>query len=217
MTRTENNPQLVFATRNRGKIAELKHLLGEFPIEVLAVQDLSKQLGEVVEDGTTFVANATKKALQVSQESGLPALADDSGLEVDALDGAPGVRSARFAGVCASDHENNRKLVDALQDVADDHRTARFHCALVLADWSGRLGREVIITEGVCEGRIVREPRGNAGFGYDPLFYVPSLGGTFAELGMDAKSSRSHRALAMKAMIPRLIEYLRLALHQDSG
>lgn len=222
-------PRLVFATRNRGKIIELRALLAGLQgdpaaapaaIEVLSLDELDPSLPEVpevIEDGETFAANATKKALAVSRATGLPALADDSGLEVDALGGVPGVMSARYAGPRATDEDNNRKLLVALQGVPAERRTARFRSVLALADTAGPLGDEVILAHGVCEGRILEQPRGTGGFGYDPLFHVPALGATFAELGVGTKNDLSHRARAMQAMQPHLEGYFRLAKPGHSG
>ena len=217
--------RLVFATRNRGKIVELRALLAGLrgdpaaapAIEVLSLDELDRPVPEVVEDGETFAANAAKKARAVSDATGLPALADDSGLEVDALGGAPGVWSARYAGPEATDEDNNRKLLAALQGVPVERRTARFRSVLALADTAGSLGEEVILAHGVCEGRILEEPRGTGGFGYDPLFYVPELGATFAELGVGTKNDLSHRARAMRALEPDLEGYFRLAKPGHSG
>lgn len=198
---------LLFATRNQGKVTELVELTrGIAGLQVRSLDGLD--LPEVVEDGDTFIANATKKAREVSAATGLPALADDSGLEVDALALAPGVHSARYAGPKCDDEDNNRKLVDDMAGVAK--RSARFRSALVLADVKGPLGDQVIVAEGVCEGEILEEPRGSGGFGYDPLFYVPELQSTFAELGIGTKNERSHRARAMAEMLPKLIEYFGL-------
>ena len=141
--------------------------------------------------------------------SRLPALADDSGLEVDALGGAPGVLSARYSGPDATAEDNNAKLVAALRDVPDGERGAAFRACLALADVAGPLGAEVLTAEGRCEGEILRRPRGRGGFGYDPLFYAPELDATFAELGVGAKNDLSHRARAMAALAPRLVEYFR--------
>jgi XTP/dITP diphosphohydrolase len=203
---TAAKPALVFATRNRGKLTELRQLLADLDLEVLALDEVPSSVGEVVEDGDTFAANAIKKARAVAAATGLPALADDSGLEVDALGGRPGVYSARFAGPDCDDDANNDKLLAELADVPDGRRTARFRAVLALV-----AGERVITTEGVCEGQIVRERRGQGGFGYDPLFYCPELGATFAELGVGPKNDRSHRARAMKSLKPLLIEYFRLA------
>jgi XTP/dITP diphosphohydrolase len=201
---------LVFATRNRGKLVELRQLLPG--IAVLSIDEaaagLLRPIPEVVEDADTFAGNAIKKAREVSRATGLPALADDSGLEVDALGGAPGVYSARYAGEGAGDAANNTKLLAALAGVPAAQRTARFHAALALADVTGPLGEDVITSDGVCEGVILDAPRGTGGFGYDPLFLFPELGQTFAELGVGTKGDLSHRARAMRAMRPRLLAYL---------
>ena len=202
---------LVFATRNRGKLVELRQLLPD--LDVLDITEAAARVGhaipEVVEDADTFVGNAAKKAREVSAATGLPALADDSGLEVDALHGAPGVYSARYAGEDATDEANNTKLLAALATVPAAPRTARFRASLVLADVTGPLGDETISADGVCEGIILEAPRGTGGFGYDPLFYVAALGQTFAEAGVGSKQDLSHRALAMKSIEPRLTAYLR--------
>ena len=201
---------LVFATRNRGKLVELRQLLPG--VDVLAIDEAAARLGrdipEVVEDGDTFAANAIKKAREVSDATGLPALADDSGLEVDALGGAPGVYSARYAGEAAGDAANNAKLLVALAAVPADRRTARFHAVLALADVAGPLGAQVLTAHGTCEGLILDAPRGTGGFGYDPLFWFPDLSATFAELGVGTKGEQSHRARAMRALAPRLLAYL---------
>jgi XTP/dITP diphosphohydrolase len=205
---------LVFATRNPGKLVELRQLLADLDLEVWSLDELEKEgatVPEVSEDGDTFEANAGKKAVEVSRATGLPALADDSGLEVDALGGAPGVRSARFAGPEASDQANNARLLHALRDVPEDRRSARFRSVLALADTAGPLGDGLITAAGVCEGRILLSPRGTGGFGYDPLFLVPELGATFAELGVGTKNDRSHRARAMAAMKPHIVRYFHLA------
>jgi XTP/dITP diphosphohydrolase len=196
---------LVFATRNRGKLVELRELLPG--IEVRSLDDV--HVPEVVEDKDTFVGNATKKAREVSAATGLPALADDSGLEVDALGGAPGVYSARYAGEGHNDAANNAKLLAALAGVPADKRTARFHSVLALADVTGPLGADTITADGTCEGVILDAPRGTGGFGYDPLFFSPELGMTFAEAGVGPKSDLSHRARAMRAIKQRLLDYLR--------
>jgi XTP/dITP diphosphohydrolase len=210
-------PRLVFATRNRGKVVELRALLADLGIDVLSLDDLTVPVPDVVEDGDTFAANAAKKALAVSRATGLPALADDSGLEVDALGGAPGVRSARYAGEGAGDAANNARLLDALAGVPPERRTARFRSCLALADTAGSLGERVLTAEGACEGRILDRPRGTGGFGYDPLFYVPELDATFAELGVGTKNDHSHRARAMQTMRPRILAYFHLAAPGHSG
>jgi XTP/dITP diphosphohydrolase len=200
---------LVFATRNPGKLVELRELLPG--LDVLGVDEaasrLRRTIPEVEEDADTFAGNAAKKALEVSRATGFPALADDSGLEVDALGGAPGVWSARYAGG-GGDAANNAKLLVALRDVPPGRRTARFRAVLALADVEGALGDAVLTAEGVCEGVVLDAPRGTGGFGYDPLFLVPDLGQTFAELGVGPKGERSHRARAMQAIRPQLLAYL---------
>jgi len=202
---------LVFATRNPGKLVELRQLLPG--IAVLGVDEAAARLGraipEVDEDADTFAGNAAKKAREVSRATGFPALADDSGLEVDALDGAPGVWSARYAGPGADDAANNARLLEALRDVPPARRTARFRSVLALADIAGPLRDTVITADGTCEGVVLDAPRGTGGFGYDPLFLVPELGQTFAELGVGTKGELSHRARAMQAIKPRLLAYLR--------
>jgi XTP/dITP diphosphohydrolase len=204
---------LVFATRNKGKLVELRQLLPG--ISVLSVDEAAAQLGvaipEVVEDADTFEGNAVKKAREVSDITRLPALADDSGLEVDALGGAPGVFSARYAGISGHDADaaNNTKLLAALADVPPERRTGRFRAVLALCDVHGALGTGAITAHGVCEGRILDAPRGTGGFGYDPLFLCPELGQTFAELGVGTKGDLSHRARAMRAIEPKLLAYLR--------
>lgn len=204
------NRPLVFATRNRGKLVELRLLLAG--VDVLSVDEAAQRIGrdipEVVEDAATFVGNAIKKAREVSRATGLPALADDSGLEVDALGGAPGVYSARYAGEGAGDAANNTRLLEALAGVPAAQRTARFRAALALADVAGPLDGEVITADGVCEGVVLDAPRGTGGFGYDPLFLLPALGQTFAELGVGTKGDLSHRARAMRAIKPQLLAYL---------
>lgn len=201
---------LVFATRNPGKLVELRQLLPGAP--VLGIDEAAARLGraipEVDEDADTFAGNAAKKAREVSRATGLPALADDSGLEVDALGGAPGVWSARYAGPGADDAANNAKLLAALAGVPAARRAARFRSALALADVAGPLGDAVITADGACDGVVLDAPRGTGGFGYDPLFLVPELGQTFAELGVGTKGELSHRARAMQAIRPRLLAYL---------
>jgi XTP/dITP diphosphohydrolase len=203
---------LVFATRNKGKLVELRQLLPG--IDVIDIDEAARRIGkdipEVVEDADTFIGNATKKAREVSAVTRLPALADDSGLEVDALDGAPGVYSARYAGVSGhgADAANNAKLLAALAGVPAERRTGRFRASLALADVTGPLGADTITADGVCEGILLDAPRGSGGFGYDPLFLFPELGQTFAELGVGTKGDLSHRARAMRAIKPRLLAYL---------
>jgi XTP/dITP diphosphohydrolase len=197
--------RLVFATRNRGKLAELSALVAPLGLEVISAADLGAP--DVVEDGATFAENAIEKARVVAAAVGEPALADDSGLVVDALDGAPGVLSARYAGPQASDADNNRLLLARLAGVPPASRTAHFVCVMAFADPAGALGPGVEVAEGRCHGVLLEAPRGQGGFGYDPLFYVPDRGQTFAELGAEVKNTISHRAVAMSRMQATLRRY----------
>ena len=183
--------RIVVATGNIGKLQELETMLGPLGVEIKSLADYP-DIPEVVEDGETFAENAAKKARVVAGATGEVALADDSGLEVDFLDGAPGVYSARFAGEEKDDRANNEKLMRLLEGVPPEKRGARFRCVVALALPGGR----VVTTEGACEGVIVDRPRGEGGFGYDPLFYVPRLGKTFAQLDMSEKNLISHRGKA---------------------
>jgi XTP/dITP diphosphohydrolase len=191
---------LVIATTNRGKLAELRELLAPLPLDVLSIADVSKTPIHVVEDGDTFEANAIKKAREVSAATMMWTLADDSGLEVDVLGGAPGVLSARFAGERATDAENNAALLSALADtVPQTHLRAQFRCVLALVDPFVRDG-EPYVVEGTCEGTITTAPRGAGGFGYDPLFVVEGTDKTMAELDEAEKNRLSHRARAMEKL-----------------
>lgn len=224
---------LLFATRNPNKAREFQSLLGDFINPSWRVFDIAgwhNRIPEVVEDKETFWANAVKKALEVSLHAKSVALSDDSGLEVDALDGAPGVYSARYAGPHATDAQNNRKLIEDLQGVPDKKRTARYVCVAALAIPDTKVGRALISRtkvpfaeigeakpdkaealarvddrivvwfRGTVEGRIIDEPRGTEGFGYDPHFYVPEWDKTMAEVPLDKKNTISHRAEALKKM-----------------
>lgn len=183
---------LVLATGNAGKVREFQALLGMG----WCVRPQSEfAVAPVEETGSTFLANALLKARHATQVTGLPALADDSGLEVDALGGAPGIRSARYAGPQADDAANNAKLLAALAGVPDPRRTARYRCVLVWLD--GPNDESPVVAEGVWEGRILPAPRGRGGFGYDPIFLDPETGLAAAELDGVAKNARSHRGQAM--------------------
>lgn len=184
--------KLVIATKNKGKARELKELLAGFGIEVVPLSEIPS-IELPPEDGKTFKENALKKARAVFDATGEPSLADDSGLVVDALEGRPGVHSARYAGENASDEDNCRKLLSELEGVAAEKRTARFNCALAYKDG----GREEVF-EGELAGRIALHPRGNNGFGYDPVFEIERLGRTAAELSPGEKNAISHRAEALK-------------------
>jgi len=186
-------PRLLLATNNAGKVAELRHILDGCGWEVVTPAEIGLSL-EVEEDGPTYEANATKKALQYAEASGLTSLADDSGLEVDALGGRPGVQSARYAGADRTDAERVAKLLEELRGVPDETRTARFRAVIAIADPQGR----VETAEGTVEGRIAHEPRGESGFGYDPVFLLPERGLTMAELPPDEKHAISHRGVAAR-------------------
>ncbi|MFA7468042.1 MAG: XTP/dITP diphosphatase [Desulfotomaculaceae bacterium] len=184
--------KLVLATRNAGKVKELQELLTGAGVEVVSMADFP-DVPEVVEDGDTFQANAIKKARQVAEAVGEVTLSDDSGLEVDYLDGAPGVISARFAGAQHDDEANNRKLLELLAGVPWDKRTGRFRCVVAIAV----PGAKTETMSGTCEGIITTEPKGDQGFGYDPLFFVPEYEKTFAELDANEKNLISHRGKAL--------------------
>ena len=192
-------PKLLVATTSSGKRREIAAVLADLPFDCVSLADLDP-LPEPVEDGETFLANATKKALHYARLTGLLTLADDSGLEVDALGGAPGVFSARYAGEPADDAANNARLVAVLADVRPEKRGARFRCVLVLVDGD----RVLASTEGTIEGRIIDVPRGANGFGYDPHFLVPDLEKTTAELTPEHKNRISHRGQAVRAMKAKL-------------
>jgi XTP/dITP diphosphohydrolase len=204
-------PRLLLATRNSGKVREFRELLAGLREVELVALDAVPGAPEVVEDGDSFERNATKKAREIAAATGMLVLADDSGLEVDALGGAPGVRSARYAGEQASDAENNAKLLAELarSAVPEAARTARYSVVVALADPKGPLGPRVHLEHGVCEGRIVLEPAGEHGFGYDPHFVPSGYTSTMAELEPEQKNRISHRALAARKLAAFLAEYLR--------
>ncbi len=203
---------LVFATRNKGKLYELRALVDGLDLDVIDLTEVAARLGrelpDTIEDAPTFAGNAGKKAAEVAAATGWPALADDSGLEVDALGGAPGVYSARYADGHGDDGANNAKLLEALSGVPPERRTAQFRCALAVADPAGLLRDGLMTAEGVVKGVILDAPRGTGGFGYDPLFFCPELGQTFAEAGIGPKGQLSHRARAFAALFPHLRAYL---------
>jgi XTP/dITP diphosphohydrolase len=191
--------KIVIATRNQGKRREFERLLGPLGFEI---EDLSSfpDLPDIVEDGATFEENALKKAVETQNYVGHLVLADDSGLCVDILDGAPGVLSARFAGEPSNDQRNNEKLLLALKDVPMEQRNARFVCVLTLSIPDDR----PIAVRGECRGIIAKEPKGINGFGYDPLFYLPEFGSTMAQLSPDQKNEISHRARALALLVDKL-------------
>lgn len=186
---------VLLASKNKGKIREIKTLLSEYvsSVNVLSLDDINYN-EEIEENGTTFEENAKIKA-KVGAELGYICIADDSGLEVDALDGAPGVYSARYSGYHADDETNNQKLLSELSDVPYEKRSARYVCviACIFPD-----GKEIVVRD-TCEGKILTEYRGDGGFGYDPLFFVDKFEKTFAELSMQEKNTESHRGKAMRS------------------
>lgn len=197
---------LLLATSNRGKLVELRALLGDLPIEIVTLGTALPGKPQVAEDGATLRDNALIKARAAFVATGMVTLAEDAGLEVDALGGRPGVRSARFAGEGTTDADNNALLLKELQEVEDDQRSARFRCVMVLIDpWADGDAREIVV-EGACEGVIARAPRGGGGFGYDPLFLVAGTDITMAELPDGEKNRISHRARALQALRPALVD-----------
>jgi XTP/dITP diphosphohydrolase len=204
--------QLVLATTNRGKIKELRELLVNLDVEVISIADAISTPFVVVEDGLTFRDNAIKKAVAAASLTNMLSLADDSGLEVDALDGTPGVWSARFAGEHATGEENNAALIGALRSKSDqawsrpgDEKkfSARFRCALALVDPHSANASPIVVEEKM-EGHVILEPRGTNGFGYDPLFVPTGFNRTFAELSAEEKNSLSHRARALQQIQPKI-------------
>lgn len=196
--------KLVMATHNKGKVQELRKLLENFPVEIYTLEDFP-DLPEIEETGATFLANALRKAKLAAEFTHYISLADDSGLEVEALGGQPGVHSARFAGVSCNDRNNNLKLLKLLQKTPAIQRTARFRSVIALVTPDGL----TYSAEGCCAGVILEELRGTGGFGYDPLFYLPKFGKTMAELTMEEKNLVSHRGKALKAIAPLLRELLK--------
>ena len=195
-------PTVVVATRNRGKLREILVLLEESRLgfRLVTIDELAPQ-AELREDEATFEGNALAKARQAAAATGLPALADDSGLEVDALGGAPGVWSARYAGLPSDDARNNEKLAQSMRDVPAAARTARYRCVAAFVDPARGLE---LTRAGACEGEILSTPRGSGGFGYDPYFFLPALGRTMAEIDLETKNGLSHRAAAFRALAQAL-------------
>lgn len=196
--------EVVIASKNAGKIAEIAVALQDLPVKVISLAELG-EIPEAVEDGATFAENALTKARFYAGYTGKACLADDSGLEVDALGGEPGVYSARYAGESATDAQNNAKLLAKLKTVGDEKRTARFRCVLAFVDNNG----QTLTADGVCEGEILDAPRGAGGFGYDPLFYIPALGQTLAQISIAEKNTISHRGAALRNIAGQLEKYFR--------
>lgn len=192
--------KIVLASNNKGKVRELGQMLASLDMEVLPQSEFN--VAEVEETGLTFVENAILKARHAAKVTGLPAIADDSGLEVDALHGAPGIFSARFAGSDASDEDNLKKLLAEMKDIPDGQRTARFQCLLVYMRHAD--DPTPLICQGTWEGIITREPLGSNGFGYDPVFFVPSHKCTSAQLTPEQKNQLSHRGQALQKLVDNL-------------
>jgi len=206
--------QLLIATHNSGKIRELQQTLQEFPITLRHLSEFPS-IPTVAETGNTYEDNATLKALAYAEQTGICAIGDDSGLEVDALDGSPGVLSARFGGENASDEDRTQKLLRELLAQPDRERTARFVCCIVFAGWSssGLKGAEaprvLNVSLGICEGTIATEPRGKQGFGYDPVFIPAGFSETFGELSANVKARLSHRGKALSDTRTFLDQFLK--------
>jgi XTP/dITP diphosphohydrolase len=194
--------ELLVGTTNQGKFAEVQAFLQNLPLKIYSLTSLGKW-PTIVEDGKTFEENALKKACTLAEYSGYITLADDSGLEVDALDGAPGIYSARYSGEEGNDQRNNDKLLAVLKDVPEEKRTARFVCALALCAPKSQGPKQLIVRES-CEGRIALSPKGHNGFGYDPLFFYPPLGKTFGEIDRETKATVSHRGKALTKLAQSL-------------
>lgn len=197
--------KIVLASGNKGKLREFNQVLGEMDVEVVPQSDFN--VSDADETGLSFVENAILKARHAAQITGLPALADDSGLEVDALNGAPGIYSARFAGVGSSDADNNTKLLELLKDLPAEKRSARFRCLLVFMRHAE--DPTPLICQGTWEGQILTEAQGDNGFGYDPLFLIPELDKASAELPPEQKNKLSHRGQAVAQLIDAIKPYLK--------
>jgi len=195
--------QLIVATKNAKKLGEIKVILKDLKLDIVSLSDFPKA-PRIVENGATFKDNAVKKAVASARFYGKMSMGEDSGLCVNALDGAPGVRSARFSGKDKSDEKNNRKLIRLLQGMPKSKRRAHYACAVALADTDGLIG----VVEGRCSGYIAQEPAGHAGFGYDPLFIVPGYNKTFAQLGTGIKHRMSHRFKALNKFRLILEKYI---------
>lgn len=205
-----DRPQLLIATSNPGKLREVRAMLGDLVVELLTLADFPG-IAEAVEDGDTFEENARKKAIHYHLRTSVSTLADDSGLEVDALSGAPGIHSARFSGSHGDDAANNAKLVALLRGVPLERRTARFRCVVAFA----HQGNVAAVASGSVEGVIVDEPRGTLGFGYDPHFLLPEWGLTKAELPLEQKNQISHRGKAVRNILPMVRRILECRTDDD--
>lgn len=201
---TRIHKKIVVATKNQGKLKELIHAFADLPVELLSLTAFGK-LPDAIEDGNTFYENALKKAKFYMEKTHCACLADDSGIEIDILDGAPGIHSARFAGYHADDTANNQKMLDELAKKQVMQSSAHYACSLVFIDTDGKS----LESKGICEGIIRNFAQGTGGFGYDPYFYLPQFNKTMAELTLDEKNSISHRGKAIKQMEMELQKYLK--------
>lgn len=201
--------KLLLATNNRDKVLELKKALADLHVHVLSAADFP-DAPEVIEDASSLKGNAIKKALTLYRHTRLPAIADDTGLEVEALGGAPGIYSSRYAGENASYADNVQKLLREMRNVPEAERGARFRTVIAFANERG-----IRTVEGICTGRITTKPRGENYFGYDPVFFVPELGKTMAEMSLEEKNSISHRGRAMAEMLSLLREYFQTTMAQS--
>jgi XTP/dITP diphosphohydrolase len=203
--------EVVIATRNAGKLREIQEILAPLGLKVLSLRDFP-EIPEILEDGQTFEENAVKKAAAVAHQTGRVAIADDSGLTVDALQGRPGVFSSRYAGEDATDADRYRKLLKEMADVPERQRKAAFICAVAVAPPNGK----VEVVKGECRGEIALAPKGNHGFGYDPVFYFPEAGKTMAELEPEVKNRISHRARALAKLKQVLPKFLKNKINNKS-
>lgn len=200
---TDSRNKIVLASNNAGKIREINSLLEKAGFEILPLKQFTA--GEAVEDGLSFVENAIKKARFAASASGLPAIADDSGIEVDALNGQPGIYSARYAGEDATDQQNVEKMLEAMNGIPDEQRSARFQCLMVyVRDENDPVP---VICQGSWEGKILTAPQGENGFGYDPVFFVPEENCSAAELAAERKNQLSHRGKALKQLVNKLTKF----------
>ena len=196
--------EVVIATRNEGKLREIKDILAPRSLKILSLKDFPG-IPEIIEDGSTFAENAAKKAREVARQTDRLAIADDSGLVVDALQGRPGVFSSRYGGEKATDEQKFQKLLAEMSEIPEGKRQAAFVCTIAVATPQG----EVELLEGRCRGQIAFAPRGKHGFGYDPIFFLPELGKTMAELDPEVKNRISHRARALeklKELLPKIFK-----------
>jgi len=202
--------KLVFATSNEGKMREIRAILSDIDVEILSLKDLNIDMN-VEENGSTFEENAYIKASEAVKLTGLPALADDSGLEVDYINKEPGIYSARYMGENTSYEIKNKNIIERLSKAVGDERSARFVCVISAVFPSG----EILTSKGIIEGIITEVPSGDEGFGYDPIFYIPELAKTTAQLNLEEKNRISHRGKALNAMKENIVNYVRCAINNE--